>query len=59
MVYPIFMDTSNVKIKILPKAPLANIQGQAQVATAPVALGPAAQKELLAEKYNKLRGNRK
>tara|TARA_B100000700_G_scaffold60541_1_gene66228 strand:+ start:271 stop:1659 length:1389 start_codon:yes stop_codon:yes gene_type:complete len=59
MVYPIFMDTSNVKIKILPRAPVANTQGQAQVVTAPVALDPAAQKELLAEKYNKLRGKRK
>jgi len=59
MVYPIFMDTSNVKIKILPKAPVAKTQGQAQIVTAPVALGPAAQKNLLAEKYNKLRGKRK
>ena len=53
------MDTSNVKIKILPKPPVANTQGQTQVVTAPVALDPATQKELLAEKYNKLRGKRK
>ena len=59
MVYPIFMDTSNVNIKILPRAPVVNTQGQTQVVTAPVALDPAAQKELLAEKYNKLRGKRK
>jgi hypothetical protein len=60
MVYPIFMDTSNVNIKILPRPPAANIQGQAQVVTAPVALGPAAQQQLLAEKYTKLRkGKRK
>ena len=59
MVYPIFMDTSNVKIKILPKP--ANVaHGQAQVATAPVALNPAAQQKLLSEKYTKLRkGKRK
>jgi replicative DNA helicase len=59
MVYPIFMDTSNVKIKILPKTPVVSTQGHTQVVTAPVALDPAAQKELLAEKYNKLRGKRK
>ena len=59
MIYPIFMDTSNVKIKILPRPPVVNSQGQTQVATAPVALDPAAQQLLLAEKYNKLRGKRK
>ena len=60
MVYPIFMDTSNVKIKILPKPPIANTQGQTQVVTAPVALDPAAQKQLLSAKYTKLRkGKRK
>ncbi len=59
MVYPIFMDTSNVKIKILPKPPIANTQGQTQVVTAPVSLSPAAQHKLLAEKYTKLRGKRK
>ena len=59
MVYPIFMDTSNVNIKILPRAPAVNTQGQTQVVTAPVALDPAAQKKLLADKYTKLRGKRK
>ena len=59
MVYPIFMDTSNVKIKILPKPPIANTQSQTQVVTAPVALDPAAQKQLLSAKYTKLRGKRK
>ena len=57
MVYPIFMDTSNVKIKMLPRLPPAS--GQAQVATSPVVLDPAAQQKLLAEKYTKLRGKRK
>jgi len=60
MVYPIFMDTSNVKIKILPKPPIASTQSQTQVVTAPVALDPAAQKQLLSAKYTKLRkGKRK
>jgi hypothetical protein len=59
MIYPIFMDTSNVKIKILPRPPAANAQGQTQVVTAPVSLNPAAQQQLLADKYNKLRGKRK
>ena len=59
MIYPIFMDTSNVNIKILPRNPVANTQGQTQVVTAPVALDSAAQQKLLAEKYNKLRGKRK
>ncbi len=59
MVYPIFMDTSNVNIKILPKPPVASTQGQTQVVTAPVALDPAAQKQLLSAKYTKLRGKRK
>ena len=59
MVYPIFMDTSNVKIRILPRTQLAASQGQQQVATAPVALDPKAQQQLLAAKYNKLKGKRK
>ena len=51
MVYPIFMDTSNVKIKILPQTPATS----SQVVTAPVVLDPRAQQQLLKEKYSKLR----
>ena len=51
MVYPIFMDTSNVKIKILPQTPAT----YSQVVTAPVVLDPRAQQQLLKEKYSKLR----
>ena len=49
IVYDIFMDTSNVNIKILPKVP----DGQATQGT-PV-LNPAAQKELLKNRYDKFR----
>ena len=49
IVYDIFMDTSNVSIKILPKVP----DGQATQGT-PV-LDPAAQKELLKSRYDKFR----
>ena len=57
MVYNIFMDTSNVNIKILPKVPqLANSNsGTQQVVTSPVSLDPKAQQELLKAKYSKLR----
>ena len=56
MIYNIFMDTSNVNIKILPKTPqLAQGTNGSQVATTPVALGPKAQQELLKAKYTKLR----
>ena len=60
MIYPIFMDTSNVNIKILPKPAALLGQAQNQVVTAPVALAPKAQQQLLAAKYTKLRkGKRK
>ena len=55
MVYNIFMDTSNVNIKILPKIPNQNTTTNPAVATTPVSLGPAAQKQLLQAKYTKLR----
>jgi replicative DNA helicase len=57
IVYEIFMDTSSVNIKILPKVQTqtsVSNSGSA-VATAPVALGPTAQKDLLKAKYTKLR----
>lgn len=55
MVYNIFMDTSNVNIKILPKIPNQNNTNNPAVVTAPVSLGPVAQKQLLQAKYTKLR----
>jgi len=51
MVYDIFMDTSNVNIKILPRAP--GVAGT--IATAPVALTASMQKGLLQNKYEKFR----
>ena len=51
MVYDIFMDTSNVNIKILPRTP--GVAGA--VATTPVALTASMQKGLLQSKYDKFR----
>tara|TARA_R110002020_G_scaffold78168_3_gene196764 strand:- start:695 stop:2086 length:1392 start_codon:yes stop_codon:yes gene_type:complete len=60
MVFPIFMDTSNVNIKILPRAPASNSQApNSQVVSNPVVLDPKAQQQLLSAKYTKLRGKRK
>ena len=56
MVYSIFMDTSNVNIKILPKTPQLSGNSQTQqIVTAPVALDSKAQQQLLKAKYTKLR----
>ena len=55
MVYNIFIDTSNVNIKILPKISNQNNTNNPAVVTAPVSLGPVAQKQLLQAKYTKLR----
>jgi len=52
MIYPIFMDTSNVKIKILPKTQMPSANG---VVTSPVALSVKQQQQLLKEKYTKLK----
>jgi hypothetical protein len=54
MIHHIFMDTSNVNIKILPKTPQLSGNGS-QVVTAPVALTTKDQQELLKAKYTKLR----
>jgi len=54
MVYNIFMDTSNVKIKTLPKTPLQKNTPNG-VVTAPVPLDQKQQKDLLRQKYTKLR----
>jgi len=53
IVYPIFMDTSNVNIKILPAPGPAHTAGP--IPLNPVVLSAAAQKELLQKKYQKLR----
>jgi archaellum biogenesis ATPase FlaH len=53
IIYPIFMDTSIVKIAILPKASIPTAPNG--VATAPVALGVREQQQLLREKYTKLK----
>ncbi len=54
MVYNIFMDTSNVKIRILPKVNMPTAGNN--VATSPVALTPGMQKNLLHSKYQKFKG---
>ena len=48
------MDTSNVNIKILPKTPQQK-DTPSGVVTAPVALDSKQQKDLLRQKYTKLR----
>tara|TARA_R110000824_G_scaffold61313_2_gene163154 strand:- start:292 stop:1668 length:1377 start_codon:yes stop_codon:yes gene_type:complete len=53
IIYPIFMDTSCVKIQILPKAQMPTMASG--VATSPVALGVKHQQQLLREKYTKLK----
>jgi replicative DNA helicase len=57
MVYSIFMDTSNVNIKILPRSSQLGASGNGahHVVTTPVSLEPGAQQELLKAKYTKLR----
>ena len=59
MIYNIFMDTSNVKIRVLPKSntvvPTTPNQPTSTVATSPVALTPKQQREMLQNKYNKFR----
>ena len=55
MVYNIFMDTSNVNIRILPPQTTTTVNGST-VTTAPPPLGPGMQKQLLRDKYSKLKG---
>ena len=54
MIYPIFMDTSNVNIKILPRTQMPTATSGT---TTPVALGVKAQQQLLRDKYTKLKRN--
>jgi|TARA_B100000900_G_C20586326_1_gene719747 hypothetical protein len=59
MIYNIFMDTSCVKIKVLPKSntviPTAPGTPVNNVASSPVALSPKQQREMLQNKYTKFR----
>jgi len=57
IVYDIFMDTSNVKIKTMPKANTVNVVSTTapSIPANPVALGARQQKELLQNKYEKFR----
>jgi len=56
IIFPIFMDTSNVNIKIMPR-PINT--GTQKVPLNPVTLDPTMQKELLQRKYQQLRKNRR
>tara|TARA_R100001509_G_scaffold162700_1_gene134996 strand:- start:767 stop:2176 length:1410 start_codon:yes stop_codon:yes gene_type:complete len=57
MVYPIFMDTSNVSIKFAPNVVngVANNNAAGGMQLNPVTLTPQMQRELLQKKYSKLR----
>lgn len=52
MIYNIFMDTSNVTIKVVPTSPGSS----GSVVTAPVVLNASMQKNLLQNKYQKFKG---
>lgn len=54
LVYDLFMDTSNVCIKMLPKAVVSSAQG-GNISTSPVTISPKEQKEILKDKYDKFR----
>ena len=62
MIYNIFMDTSNVKIKVLPKSntivPVSTNQ-QLHVASNPVSLTQKEQREVLQDKYAKFRKSKR
>ncbi len=54
IVYDLFMDTSSVNIKMLPK-PFVPAGAGPQIATSPVAIDAKGQKEILKNKYDKFR----
>jgi hypothetical protein len=54
MVYDLFMDTSNVSIKILAK-PVVPAGAAAQVVSNPVVIDVKGQKEILKNKYDKFK----
>ncbi len=59
MVYNIFMDTSNVKIRVLPKNNAVTAITSNGVVTSPVALTPTMQRNYLQTKYQKFKGTTK
>jgi replicative DNA helicase len=59
MVYDIFMDTSNVKIRVLPKTNAVTATAANAVVTSPVALTPKMQRNYLQSKYQKFKGTSK
>ena len=60
IIYDIFMDTSCVKIKTMPKANTINPSGaQSMIPVNPLPLGTREQKELLQNKYDKFRKHNK
>ena len=59
MVYDIFMDTSNVKIRVLPKTNAVTATATNPVSTSPVALTPKMQRTYLQSKYQKFKGTTK
>ena len=58
IVYDLFMDTSCVNIKMLPRA-IVPAGAAPQIASSPVANGPKEQKEILKNKYDKFRNLRR
>ena len=59
MVYDIFMDTSNVKIRVLPKNNAVTATTSNGIVTSPVALTPKMQRNYLQSKYQKFKGTTK
>tara|TARA_R100001163_G_C4888139_1_gene82390 strand:- start:169 stop:474 length:306 start_codon:yes stop_codon:yes gene_type:complete len=53
IIYDIFMDTSNINIKIMPK--VNTVSASSNIPLNPVALTAKQQKELLQNKYDKFR----
>jgi replicative DNA helicase len=59
MIYNIFMDTSNVKIRVLPQNNAVTAATSNGVVTSPVALTPKMQRNYLQTKYQKFKGTTK
>ena len=59
IIYDLFMDTSSVKIRILPKNNAVTTTINNGVATSPVALTPKMQRNYLQSKYHKFKGTTK
>ena len=54
IIYDLFMDTSSVNIKILPKA-VVPVGAATNISASPVVAGPKEQKEILKNKYDKFK----